>query len=82
MIIYTDLKFDLGVLQKVVMTLLPQYIQLIIMLPYLIVITVLPQNTDAYHILFQIIGTTHMRPCQKAESARVYFQRLVNSKLH
>src|SRR5690606_39804005 len=48
----------------------------------LVVVAVLPQDTDADQVLAQVEGTTHMGTSEKAQSSGVDLQRLVDGVFH
>ncbi|MNT77564.1 hypothetical protein D3C72_2166940 [compost metagenome] len=77
-----DLKFDARIFQKAVHFLGPDWIQGLIHISALVVVTIFPQNPDSHEILFQIVSTFHMRTCKESQTATVDLKRLVYCEFH
>src|SRR5690606_14852201 len=77
-----DGKNDIRILQEEIFLVAKAYFEGLILVTVLVVITFLPENADSDKILLEFVGATQVRSREKAEASRVYFQRLVDGKLH
>ena len=73
---------DFGVREKPVILVAKTHPQCLVLVPFLVVVALLPQNADTDQVLFQLKRTSQVRSGEEPKSTTVDLQRLVNRKLH
>ena len=73
---------DVGVFEEGIILFKKQHIHRLILLAYLVVVAVFPEDTDSDDVLMFFICTPHVRPGEETEAAAVCLQGLINGKFH
>src|SRR5690606_195536 len=73
---------DARVLKKKVVLVTEAHTECLVLVAILIVVPLLPEDTDANEMLFEFVGAPQVRAGKKAEAAGVYLEGLVDRKFH